>query len=163
MNQLIAANSAMLETLEQTRIYYARRLVGDHALALPDGRTISLRFLAHETHIFSETIRAGYTPDPAKIVCGPGLDEVRLFSKTRARLLDEILPTVRAPAVCQPAKKQHGVMLFGPQKLSAAQRLAVVVSQDQRSGSWIVRTAFPVAPRDFLNMCRQKGVRWPPK
>jgi hypothetical protein len=123
-----------------------------------------LRFNPEEIHLFTEVLRAGTNPDPQRLVRRAGKSgEVRVFNLMRARLLDEILPTVRAPVTCLKAKIPHGVQLIGPPRLDAERRLSVVVAPERDSRVFFVRTAYPLSPAEFRQALLARRAPWPPK
>lgn len=153
--------SRFIETREDALSYYSHRLVGDHRVTT-QGAPIVVRFNPEEIHLFTDD-RAPCPPDD--IVAREGrCGEVRCFSRERARLLDQILPTVRAPAVVLRALIPGGVMLLGPAD-PAARRMCIVVAPAAReAGVFFVRTAFPMSPKDFAAKRRSsKPTPWPPK
>jgi hypothetical protein len=140
--------------------YYEFKFVGDHPLEI-GGRRLTIRFNAEEIHIFTDT----RSPCPAgHLVARIGVSgEVRCFCLDRARKLDAILPTLRAPAAALRAKIPGGTAIYGPADASAW-RLAVVVAPSARENDvYFVRTMFPVSPKDFQSAIRGDRSSWPPK
>lgn len=163
MASYIVYRSSLIDTLDEAREYYGARLVREHQIECR-GVSLLVRFNPEETHLFSEEMRPGTKADPAKLVhrAGPG-GETRYFSRARARLLDEILPTICAPVTSLEAKIARGQMLIGPPTLEASQRLVVVVAPDRERLAYFVRTAYPISQAQFAIAVRSRRVRWPPK
>ena len=160
----VVLRSELIETLDEARAYYAERLVGDHSLVI-GARTLVLRFNHEEIHLFTEGVIAGRTPPPEKLVQRPGVSgETRVFSKQRARLMDQILPTVRAPVRVLRAKIARGALLLGSPALDGA-RLAVVVAPGSEASVYFVRTCYPMSVADFARELARKpaAARWPPE
>jgi hypothetical protein len=152
--------SRFIDTREDAAAYYAYKLAGDHPITVL-GVALVVRFNAEEIHLFTDD----RTPcPPADVTARAGASgEVRCLSRERARLLDLVLPTIQAPAVALRALIRGGVMLLGPAD-PAARRMCVVVAPSAReAGVYFVRTAFPVAGKDFAAKLRAQRVPWPPK
>ncbi|MBE7481147.1 MAG: hypothetical protein HS104_14335 [Polyangiaceae bacterium] len=161
----VVIRSELIETLEEARAYYAERLVGDHSVVVGD-RTLVLRFNQEEIHLFTEEVIAGRTPPPEKLVRRPGVSgETRVFSKQRARLMDQVLPTVRAPVRVLRAKIASGALLVGPPTLDSGARLAVVVAPGREADLFFVRTCYPMSVADFARALagKPKASPWPPE
>ncbi len=160
MAEYVVRDSSLIDTLEEAWAYYRARFVGERVVSC-GGVPVTLRFNAEETHLFSESIREGASPAPGSLVHRPGGGgEVREFSKGRARLLDDIVPTICAPTLRVEAKT--GKMLIGNLRPTPArQRLAVVVA---RSGEvYFVRTAYLIGEDEYRRHQRQgRRTRWPP-
>lgn len=152
--------SRFIDTREDAHAYYAFRLLGDHAL-LVDGRVpIIARFNPEEIHFFTDE----RTPcPPGDVVRRAGRSgEVRCFDRSRARLMDRILPTIAKPVAAFRASIPGGVLLYGPAEVNA-QRVCVVVAPSGGE-KWFVRTAYPASAESFVR-ARRAGfvVPWPPK
>jgi hypothetical protein len=161
----VVRTAALLETLEEARVYYEARLVGEHVIETPgDGDPLVLRFNREEIHLYTEELRPGTRPNPAMLVQRSGRSgEVRRFSRVRARLMDQIIPTISNPVACLEAKIPGGRMLVGPPTLEATQRLVVVVAPDSDDCVYFVRTAYPMSQTDYARALRvERRARWPP-
>jgi hypothetical protein len=150
-----------IDTCDDARAYYAFRLVGEHPVSV-GGVSLVVRFNREETHLFTDTRNPC---PPGDVVRRLGVSgEVRCFAVERARLLDLILPTIKAPVVALRANIPGGVMLLGPPDPASARRLCVVVAPASREpGIWFVRTAYPMSPRDFAAARRGRATPWPPR
>jgi hypothetical protein len=150
--------SRFIDTIEDARSFYEHRLVGDHGIMVGDAR-LTVRFNPEETHLFTD--ERSPCPDGDVVVREGGREE-RCFSIHRARHLDLILPTIAAPVATLRARLPGGVMLFGPPDARAL-RFCVIVAPARRE-TYFVRTAYPVAPHDFLRAKRSnRPASWPPK
>lgn len=151
--------SRFIETSEDARAYYALRLVGEHSLLVHGVEPLVVVFNPEETHVFTDKRTPCPPPDVVRRVGCSG--ELRCFERTRARLMDRILPTIAAPVAAFGALISRGVQLYGPPEVGA-RRVCVVVAPNR--GKWFVRTAYPVAQDNFLR-ARREGVvvPWPPK
>ncbi len=152
--------SRFIETREDALSYYAHKLVGDHRIDV-GGVAIVVRFNAEEIHLFTDC-RTPCPPGDVTARTG-GSPEIRCFSRERARMLDFVLPTIRAPVVAHKAKMERGVLLFGPVDPSA-QRLGVIVAPTRKANVYFVRTAYGVSPKDFAAARRSgQAAPWLPK
>lgn len=152
--------SRFIETSEDARAYYAFRLVGEHSLLVRGAGPLVVVFNPEETHLFTDERDPCPPSDVVRRVGRSG--ELRCFERSRARLMDRILPTIAAPVAAFRALIARGVQLYGPPEVGA-RRVCVVVAP--LSGEkWFVRTAYPVAQDQFAR-ARRTGfvVPWPPK
>lgn len=154
------ACSADIKNAEETKQYYREKLVGDHEIQV-GGAVLVIRFAREEIHAFTEDIQEGNTPPPEKLVQRPKSSEVRVFSLTRARLLDSILPTLSNAAGAVAAKEPRSTLVFGPSD-KEGKRIAVVIYPVEHC--FAVRTAYPLTPKEFAHYRRTSKSRpWPPK
>ncbi len=159
MVDYIVVRSELLETIDEAWAYYKAKFVGVHEIHVK-GANLTIQFTADEIHLFTEKLKTGQMPAPDKLVPRPGSNEVRYFSKARARLLDRVVATLENPAGSVDARERGGVMVFGPVDRDG-QRLAVVVYQ--RGERWVVRTAYPLTAKEFMAYKRSCRVSpWPP-
>lgn len=156
----VVIRSNLIDTIEEAWAYYRERFVGPRSIQV-GGCTIMLHFPGDEIHLFTEKLKVGQDPSPDKLVRRPGSNEVRYFSKSRARLLDRVVPTLEKPAGSVAAKEAGATMVFGPVDKDG-HRLAVVVRP--RGERWNVRTAYPLTPKEFADYKRggSRSMRWPP-
>lgn len=151
--------SRFIDTCEDARAYYAMRLEGEHTILVHGGAQLIVQFNKEETHIFTDERNPCPPGDVVRRLGRSG--EVRCFERTRARLMDRILPTIANPVAAFQALKPGGVQLYGPPEASA-RRVCVVVAPS--GGRWFVRTAYPVNAEGFARARRSCSVvPWPPK
>lgn len=154
-------SSATITTLDEARAFYAT-LVGTHTVKVGE-KTVSVRFARGEIHPFTESIREGSKPPAHLLVTRPdGSGEVRIFSRTRARFLDRILPTLEHPAACVRAKGPGAIMVIGP---SGADGWRMAVVLNRHGEEFVVRTAYPIDGRAFASYTRSSSAKrcpWPP-
>ena len=151
--------SRFIETSEEARAYYAFRLVGQHAIHVR-GVPLVVQFNPEETHLFTDERNPCPPGDVVRRAGRSG--ELRCFERTRARMMDRILPTIAGPVAAFRALIPGGVQLYGPPE-SSAPRVCVVVAP-AGGARWFVRTAYPVTSDKFAR-ARREGfvVPWPPK
>lgn len=157
----MVARSVDIETREEALAYYAT-LTGDHRIVVSDVE-VTIRFVAEEIHPFTVSVEEGRSPPESSVVRRPDKSgETRIFSRQRARLLDEILPTLSNPVGCVPGTAPKSLQVYGPANKDG-QRLAVVLIPHRNY--YIVRTAFPLSREDFAKLARKKSrpLPWPPK
>jgi hypothetical protein len=152
--------SRFIDTREDALAYYEHKFVGEHKILVTRAArnvVVVVVFNQDEIHHFTDD----RTPCPAEdIVARNGRTrEVRCFSRQRARMMDEILPTIANPVAVKESKIRGGAILFGPPHQNS-QRLAVVVGADA-GGRFFVRTAYLVSPKDFAAAQRNKARPWP--
>lgn len=152
--------SRFIDTCEDARAYYAERLVGEHTILVRTGGSLVVRFNSEEAHPFTDE-RNPCPPDDVVRRAGRS-GEMRCFERTRARLMDRILPTIAAPVAAFRALIQGGVQLYGPPEVGA-RRVCVVVAP-LGGATWFVRTSYPVNAEGFARARRGSlAVPWPPK
>lgn len=157
--------SKFIDTLDDAAAYYQWKLAGDHVVDVQGVRVV-IRFPIEENHAYTDSkCPAPWDHENHKVVRASARREERCFSRDRARLMDEILETVGAPATCHKAKSPGAVQIFGPAKKDARRMSIVLVPEKGCQATWIVRTAYPIAARDFAQACRNKPMPapWPPK
>lgn len=158
--------SQWIRGLDDARSYYAHRLVaaGPHTVTFRGGSSVVVHFNPEETHCFSDALDANTTCPPSERVCRPGASgEVRRFSLSRARRMDEILPTLAKPAASMRAKlSPAAVQVFGQPDVRG-ERTCVVVAPDRNV--WFVRTSWLSSAMDYRNATNPPKQRaaWPPK
>ena len=159
MSDYVVIRSDLIETVSEAWAYYRAKFVGEREI-LARGTPVAIQFPGEEIHLFTEKVDAARAPLQANLVHRPKSSEVRYFSKTRARLLDRIIPTLENPASSVAAKVPGATMVFGPVNRDCT-RLAVVV---RRLGAcWLVRTAYPLTPKEFASYKRSnRASPWPP-
>lgn len=152
--------SRFIDTLDDARAYYALKLVGDHTISV-NGTRLIIRFNDEEIHVFTDH---GAPKSMADLVARPSDPrEVRTFSRERARKMDAILPTLRAPGVAVPGKGPKSIVVHGPDA-QFAWRLCVVVVPDRRDRRvYFVRSVFEASPKNYAAALRGPRASWPPK
>jgi hypothetical protein len=162
LTRSVVLRSELIATAEEAQDYYAL-LVGDHEINVR-GQVVTIRFASEEIHPFTEKLRAGSTPRAEFLVRRPGKSgEVRVFSRCRARRLDDIIPTLENPSGCVAAKKPGALMVFGPSDTTGS-RMAVIIAPD--GGACFVRTAYTLTAKEYRDLLRSGTSRrlpWPPK
>jgi len=149
-----------IDTCEDARAYYAFRLVGEHTIYVRGDEPLVVQFNPEETHLFTDERNPCPPGDVVRRAGRSG--EVRCFERTRARLMDRILPTIAAPVAAFRALIPGGVQLYGPPE-AGARRVCVVVAP-AGGARWFVRTAYPVNADGFARARRAGStVPWPPK
>lgn len=151
--------SRFIETCEDARAYYACRLVGEHPIHVRGGALLVVLFNPEETHPFTDDRNPCPPEDVVRRAGRSG--ELRCFERTRARLMDRILPTITDPVAAFRAMMPGAVQLYGPPE-AGARRVCVVVAP-AGGARWFVRTAYPVNAEGFARARRGGVVPWPPK
>lgn len=169
----VVCRSALIETLDEARDYYAERIAGARSLTVSRSSgpiRVTIVFERDATHLYSESISPGESIPPDDLVtrsipAGRGKTRVeqRRFSLVRAVLLDEVLRaisrfTVAVPEAGGRVGHQKSVV-YGP-ALPSGERMRVVL----RPGPGDARTcvsAYPVTAREFAAACRLKRARFP--
>lgn len=165
--------SALIDTPEEARNYYAERLGGSRTVSFQrKGKTFVLTVVfEHDgTHLFSEAIKPGSIVDsvlrvPRLVPAGRGAfrEEVRQFSLDRARLLDHVIRAISLFTVAVPeagGRTGHQkTVIYGP-ALPDGRRMRVIL----RPGPGEARTcvsAYPVSAEEWIKAGRLQRARFP--
>jgi len=123
--------SSEIESPSDALEYVRERMVGDHTIVLGE-KKVTIRFASEENHYFTVSIKKGRTPPPDLVITRHKSKEKRLFSRQRAKLIDQILPTLERAAGAVAAKMSKGTLVYGPADASG-RLMAVIVYIDADS------------------------------
>jgi hypothetical protein len=161
------ARSALIETLQEARDYYLDRFVGVRHITVK-GRQVAIVFERAITHLYSESVDTfdGVPPNEKIMRNLPGgRVELRRFNADRARLLDQVLPTLANYCRSVPgtgARGHDNRLVFG-WPMPDGRSLCVALSpwRNERM-KWTCVSAYPVPPSKLAEVRRIKTAPFPP-
>lgn len=156
--------SELVTSLEEAREYYRANLAGVRRVTCCEKR-IDVVFPADGIHLYSES-PADPLPEGAVVVrqrIAPGRFDDRVFSISRAKLMDYVLPAISnftVSIVGQGAKGRENKVLHGP-RLPSGDHMRVVLRPGPEK-AWTCVSAFPVSPQVWQEALRAKRAKFPP-
>jgi hypothetical protein len=161
--EYVVLRSELIRTAEEARAYYATKLAGVHPVNC-HGKQISLYFPQGYTHVYSVAVDKSKVDSTILLqrrLQGGGV-EVRAFSVDRARLMDQIIPSVQGFTVSLPERDHTSRRRLYGQRLRDNRYLCVVLRPGNTKGNWECVTAFPVGSDDWLAARRARTAKFPP-
>jgi hypothetical protein len=158
--------SALIESLDEARAYYAERLVGAHKITCYK-RPVTIVFERDATHLFSVDPKGAPIPDRHRVErrIPPRRIEVRSFCVERARLMDHVLRAVSLFTVAVPEAGGRGGfqkrVLYGPALTPSSDRMRVVLRPGPGT-AWTCVSAYPVSAQQWFAASRLKRAKFPP-
>jgi hypothetical protein len=158
------ASSDLITTVEEAREYYREKLVGVRKVTCY-GKRVPIVFDFDTTHCYSYGIPPNVAPMGAVLTqqVGVALSEVRVFSLTRARSMDAILPAISLFSVSTEGKgaKNTTTRVLHGQRLPNGEYMRVVLRKG-RGDTWRCVSAFPVSATDYRQARTSKHAKFPP-
>jgi len=158
----VVIRSELVADGREARRYYEERLAGMHVVSC-HGRNVTLFFERAANHVYTKKPLPGNTEPLIKRRLAANRFEERIFCLDRARLMDQIIPSVCSFTFSLPgtsAANRSNRLLHGP-RLRDGRYLRVVLSPGPR-GSWYCKSAYPIDPRLWMELRRARTVKFPP-
>jgi hypothetical protein len=164
MDSADAISSELISSLTEAREYYRVKLARSHSITCGEA-TVTVVFEPDGTHLYSVEVEDfNAIPDDQVVTrnVGRGKREVRQFSLDRARLMDQVLPSVSNFIWCissygPPSRSPR--LLHGP-KMACGRYMRVVLSPGPRT-AWTCLSAYPIDAGTFDQARRSKPARFP--
>ncbi len=162
MRDYVVIRSGLILDAREARRYYEERFRGLHVVEC-HGRQACIFFDSAANHVYTREPTGRPDEQIIERRIGPGRFDNRVFCLDRAHLMDDILPALRYYTFTIPGTgldTAHNRLVHGP-RLPDGRYMRVALGPGPRS-TWLVKSAYPIEARLWLELRRAKTVKFPP-